>query len=187
MPFTASTVGRCCTSPLRARPDNYADKIPQANSPVPASRDGPFQDWRQKMRECSPGPDYSTEAPGRYRCPVNGREYPRVKTRTLLHHVKQPWELPLSAQGYYFCDDPDCDVVYFGQDDSVVNKEKVRTRVWQKAADPGSDVCYCFGVSREQAKKNKAITQFIAEQTKKGNCACTTRNPSGRCCLKDFK
>ena len=138
------------------------------------------------MNQCNPNLGSSSEAPGKYRCPANGQEYSRVKIRTLLHHVKKPWELSFSEQGYYFCEDPDCDVVYFGQDDTVINKNRLRTRVWQKAADPGSDVCYCFGVSHEQASRDKTVTEFIASQTKQGNCACETRNPSGRCCLKDF-
>jgi hypothetical protein len=128
----------------------------------------------------------SDQAPARYRCPVNGVEYPRVKPKTLLHHIARPWERPLTEQGYYFCDDPDCDVVYFGQDNVVITRRDVRSRVWQKEKDETSDVCYCFGVSQRQAEENNAIRQFITEQTKQGNCACVTRNPSGRCCLKDF-
>lgn len=140
----------------------------------------------RSMSGCSPVEPGSNDAPARYRCPVNGREYSRVKTRTLLHHVMRPWEMNLSTQGYYFCEDPGCDVVYFGQDDSVININSVRTQVWQKAADSSSDVCYCFGVSHQQASENRKLIEFISAQTKQGNCACETRNPSGRCCLKDF-
>jgi hypothetical protein len=103
-----------------------------------------------------------------------------------LHHLENPWELGLTEQPYYFCDDPECDVVYFGQDDSVFEKHRVRTRVWQKEADPDANVCYCFGVSQKQSQSNEAIREFITQQTKQGNCACESRNPSGRCCLKDF-
>ena len=138
------------------------------------------------MNGCSTTREPSGQAPARYRCPVNGREYPRVKIKTLLHHVKHPWELELAAPAYYFCDDPDCDVVYFGQDDSVIEKVRVRTCVWQKEADPDANVCYCFGVSQKQSQSSEAIREFITQQTKQGNCACESRNPSGRCCLKDF-
>ena len=138
------------------------------------------------MSECSPGQDPSNQPPNKYRCPVNGREYSRVKTRTLLHHVRQPWALPLSTQGYYFCDDPDCDVVYFGQDNTVINRNKVRTPVWQKTADRDADVCYCFGVSKAEAMQDPAAKAFVVQQTKAKQCSCETHNPSGRCCLKDF-
>lgn len=30
-------------------------------------------------------------------------------------------------QGYYFCSDPDCSVVYFGRYDSVINSDSLRT------------------------------------------------------------
>ena len=31
--------------------------------------------------------------------------------------------------GILFCDDPNCDVVYFGEDNSVIAKEQIRTVV----------------------------------------------------------
>ena len=33
---------------------------------------------------------------------------------------------------------------------------------------------------------NKEIKDFVIKSTKEKTCACTTRNPSGKCCLKDF-
>jgi len=32
-----------------------------------------------------------------------------------------------------------------------------------------------------------AIKAFVIQQTKEGLCACESRNPSGRCCLADFR
>ena len=138
------------------------------------------------MSQCNPGHDTSSKAPGKYRCPVNGQEYSRVKIKTVLHHVKQPWELLLPEQGYYFCDDADCDVVYFGQDGSIFGTNQVRTNVWQKTSEPDSEICYCFGVNKQQAINNPEIKCFVEAQTREGHCACESRNPSGRCCLKDF-
>jgi len=33
----------------------------------------------------------------------------------------------------------------------------------------------------------EAIKAFVVQQTKEKLCACESRNPSGRCCLADFK
>lgn len=138
------------------------------------------------MNHCCSNNNPSGQFPKKYRCPVNGREYTSVKLTTLILHIQEPWEANLIDQGYYFCDDPDCEVVYFGQDDSIIKKHQVRTTIWQKVTGQNSDVCYCFGATYTQASENRNILEFIQTQTKEGHCSCETRNPSGRCCLKDF-
>jgi hypothetical protein len=140
------------------------------------------------MSECCTNPDGDFSRPNRPRrnyCPVNGRPYRAVHLSTLLHHIKNPWEMPLADQGYYFCTDPDCPVVYFGEDGSVVNTTQVRTHIWQKTPSPDSTVCYCFGVSMQQTHSEN-IKNFVKEKTKQSLCSCETSNPSGRCCLPDF-
>ena len=119
-------------------------------------------------------------------CPVNGERYASVKRKTMLHHVVAPWDMKFKEQGYYFCTDPDCDVVYFGQDNFIIGKSQIRTTIWQKSRNENADICYCFGVSQKKAHYNPAIKQFVTEQVKVSQCACEIRNPSGRCCLKDF-
>lgn len=138
------------------------------------------------MTHCCSAGNSSEQHPKKFRCPVNGREYSSVKLNTLMLHIQKPWGAKLTDQGYYFCDDPNCDVVYFAQDGSVFNKQQVRTTIWQKVAEQDSDVCYCFGATHQQASENKDILEFIQAQTREGHCSCETRNPSGRCCLKDF-
>ena len=119
-------------------------------------------------------------------CPVNGQEYRSVSLKTIFHHIKSPWEGMVKEQGYFFCDDPDCEVVYFGEDDSVINESELRTVVGIKARQPDALTCYCFGVSNLEAQQHPAIRDFIVDKTKAGFCSCDTRNPSGHCCLKDF-
>lgn len=138
------------------------------------------------MSECCSSEYMSGQHPKKHRCPVNGKTYSQVKINTLMQHIIKPWESHLPNQEYYFCDDPYCDVVYFGQNDIVINKDQVRTSIWQKESEYESEICYCFGATRKQADENKNIWAFILEQTKKGLCSCEERNPSGRCCLKDF-
>ena len=77
-------------------------------------------------------------------------------------------------------------VVYFGQDDSVINIESVRTKVGLKEQSADGLVCYCYGVTKAEAAGDTSIRDFVIEETKQRQCACETRNPSGRCCLADF-
>ncbi len=122
----------------------------------------------------------------RHTCPVNGKSYPSTPLKTLLHHLKNIWTYKLKTQTYYFCDDRHCEVVYFADDNSVFTQDTLRTTVGQKTDDADALLCYCFGISHQHYKDDPSVKQFVIEQTRLSNCACETRNPSGRCCLKDF-
>ena len=125
--------------------------------------------------------------PGRHKCPANGEEYLAVPRGTILQHLDKPWKQTLKDQEYFFCSDSDCDVVYFTKDNDVINKSQLRTCIGVK--EPDNDealICYCFGVSNHEAKTQPETKAFVIQQTKDSLCSCTTTNPSGRCCLKDF-
>ena len=77
---------------------------------------------------CTPTPQ-EKPAPKRHACPVNGKRYLDLPYSTVLHHIKEPWRYELKQQSYYFCDDPNCDVVYFGLDNSTINKASLRTEL----------------------------------------------------------
>jgi len=109
-----------------------------------------------------------------------------VSIVTIAHHIKEPWNWKNKEQGYYFCDDPECDVVYFGQDNSIIQKQQLRTPVGIKQKSEESLICYCFGVNRHEASTNIKAKTFVIKNTKNHTCACEIRNPSGKCCLKDF-
>lgn len=122
----------------------------------------------------------------RHTCPENNKAYGEVPYKTILHHIKAPWNLALKEQAYYFCSDPDCDVVYFGYDNSTIDKDQLRTKVGIKESSDEALICYCFGVSRSAAKANEKAKEFVIKQTRSSLCSCTTNNPSGKCCLKNF-
>ncbi len=122
----------------------------------------------------------------RHVCPENGKRCLEVPYSTVLHHIKEPWNLAPKEQAYYFCDDPECGVVYFGIDDSTIQKGRLRTNVGIKEKSGDALICYCFGVSKSEALTNEKAKAFVVEQTKGSLCSCTTHNPSGRCCLKEF-
>ena len=138
------------------------------------------------MSDCCSSSGCDGKHPQKHRCPVNGVEYSEVPARTIAHHIIESWNWTPSARHYYFCDAPDCDVVYFGDDGSIVPKSMLRTRVGTKERTGSGLLCYCFGVSRADFEQNPATRDFVMTQTKAGLCSCETSNPSGRCCLKDF-
>ena len=125
-------------------------------------------------------------APRKLNCPVNGKAYLSVEPKTISHHLKQSWKWSAVEQGYYFCSDPECDVVYFAEDGGVIQTSELRTAVGVKEMKPDSLICYCYGVTLDDAKSDATIKEFVIQKTKVDECACDTRNPSGRCCLKNF-
>ena len=119
-------------------------------------------------------------------CPVNGNAYKEVSLKTILHHIKQPWAWADKDQQFYFCDDPDCDIVYFAANGATISRNELRTTVGIKEKSAHAILCYCFGVSTSDALANPQIRVYVTEQTKQKMCDCEVRNPSGKCCLKDF-
>ena len=77
-------------------------------------------------------------------------------------------------------------MVYFGQDNSIIEKSSLRTIVGVKEKSGTFPICYCFGVSANQAATTPETKAFIVQKTKQHVCECEVRNPSGKCCLKDF-
>ena len=126
-------------------------------------------------------------APRTARCPINGKRYKAVGFNTVLHHVRRPWERRLTEQGYYFCTDPDCEVVYFGEDDSTLSVDELRMEVGHKSSSDDRPLCYCFDITYADIQtRGDEPRDFVVERTRDGSCDCAIRNPSGRCCLKDF-
>lgn len=124
--------------------------------------------------------------PHKRACPGHGGECAEVSARTIAHHLKQPWQWQDNGAQFYFCDDPACDIVYFSDDGRTIRREQLRERVGAKDSAPDALLCYCFNVTRGDAARDPAIRNYVQQQTKLSQCACDTRNPSGRCCLKDF-
>ena len=103
---------------------------------------------------CSINKDVEPE-PKRHVCPKNGKQYHEVPFATVLHHVKQPWIHAPKQQSYYYCYDPDCDVVYFGKDNLMILKDQLRTKVGVKETAEDALICYCFDISKAQAQSNE--------------------------------
>ena len=138
------------------------------------------------MSECCEVKTFGEQAPRSLTCPLSRKVCLEVPFNTVLQHIKSPWRLALPQQAYYFCDDPNCELVYFSRDGNTrIHQSQMRTTVGVKETSPDATLCYCFGVSRSQAIIKEA-KEFVISQTKAARCNCSSRNPSGRCCLKDF-
>ena len=139
------------------------------------------------MSSCCSNNSNADSYPKKRNCPSNGIECHTVSTTTIKHHLKQPWLWQEKQQGYYFCADPECQVIYFGEDESILDQSSLRTLVGVKHTAAHSALCYCYGVSKNDYLNNPEIIEFVKRETKSKSCACETSNPSGKCCLKDFK
>ena len=138
------------------------------------------------MSDCCTIPESKPAHPRKRSCPDNGLEGVEVSAKTISHHIKEAWKWKDAGVRYFFCADPACDIVYFGDDDSVITRSQLRTLVGVKEASSDTLACYCFGVTKADAMADPAIREYVVLQTKHAQCSCDVSNPSGRCCLKDF-
>lgn len=141
------------------------------------------------MSCCSPSSSKSSsnESAKHHNCPKSGTKCLQVPYSTVLQHIKKPWNIRPHEKAYYFCTDPDCEVIYFTEDNSVIDKSKLRTLVGIKELQNDDALaCYCFDITLAEAKNDNKLKQFVADKTKNNLCSCESQNPSGRCCLKDF-
>ena len=139
------------------------------------------------MADCCLNDKLKSETyPRKQICPHNNKNYTLVALKTVLQHIKKPWQSQLKEQGYYFCDDPDCDIAYFSQDGGVIIKQDIYPAVVDLKNSKDMIICYCFDIKKSDIELNPSLKDFVIEQTKLSHCSCETSNPSGRCCLKDF-
>ncbi len=123
-------------------------------------------------------------------CPESGSRSKQVNiltVKSLLRHL--PFQM--APAQYYFCEAPDCDVVYFSSNPQAptFRRGDLLVRVGLKEETDPIPVCYCFGVSRQEiwdeVRENgkSSLAERIKAEVKAGNCACEVKNPSGKCCL----
>jgi hypothetical protein len=107
----------------------------------------------------------------------------------LLHQLRAPWQHSISDTPHYFCSQSGCEIVYFGSGGQRFTAEALRQPVGQKSEDAARTICYCFDIrfsDLTDAASAKRCRDFVIEETRNKVCACEQRNPSGRCCLRDF-
>lgn len=123
-------------------------------------------------------------------CPRNGQVCKPVGRKTLESLLQPQFKASLTQQPYYFCEAPDCDVVYISAlADHTITKDQLVVRVGIKETEDPVPLCYCFNYDRKsirediKTKGKTNIPQIISARVKAGECRCEETNPSGGCCL----
>jgi hypothetical protein len=124
-------------------------------------------------------------------CPMCGSTGKTVSTLTVKSLVRGHSRVAVRDVTYRFCRTPDCDVVYyFG--DIVFLKPDLKVRVGIKEQDDSVPLCYCFGYTRADVRRDleengsPTIPDKVKTEIESGFCACEVKNPSGACCLGEL-
>lgn len=148
---------------------------------------------------CAP-PAWSKRSGSEGACPGCGRRGRPVGLATVQALVAISLR-KLAQTPYQFCATPDCAVVYYAAAVAAsahapargaITRDRLRERVFQKEPFPDVLVCYCFrhtlgAIQQGDEVARAAILADIAEGTRRGQCACTLRNPQGGCCLGNVR
>ena len=122
-------------------------------------------------------------------CPACGVTGKSVVASTLLQQIRFPDNLTIPPATFYYCTSPDCEIGYFANNGITFQRSQLREQEKIKSGW----LCYCFDISKADYRtaldnhNAEDIKNFIIQKTKTGTCTCATRNPSGQCCLADFK
>lgn len=117
-------------------------------------------------------------------CPLCGESCREVSQQTMFYHLNIPWTQDPDPVAHYFCGNRDCEITYFNQNGNRYTRIVLRPET--RTALANDMVCFCYGIDAETARNEPPAKGFVIEQTRNKACACDSRNPSGRCCLKDF-
>jgi len=118
-------------------------------------------------------------------CGHAGRTVGLITLKALLRPAALERLAPLD---YYFCGSASCPVVYFGEG-AVFRREDVLVPVFQKEAEGGRTICYCFEVTEDRIRREveaagvSTSVERIKTLVQSDRCACEMRNPQGVCCL----
>jgi hypothetical protein len=123
------------------------------------------------------------------RCKACGTEGRPVLRQTVLHHVKHEHLSRVNGEAFRFCAEPNCDVVYYDDQQTHFTVAELRELVSAKTHGDNRPICYCFDFIEGDARKEieytgrTMIPLQISNLIKSGMCACEVRNPAGICCL----
>lgn len=123
-------------------------------------------------------------------CPSCRRKGKKIDNATVKSMLAVSLRLVQNIQ-YLFCQEPDCEVVYFSEDGSqTFTTVDVRERVYQKEPHSGNVfICYCFHHTPDAIRQDllengtSTVVNDINTGITTGQCACDWRNPQGSCCL----
>ncbi|MCR4315202.1 MAG: mercuric transporter MerT family protein [Planctomycetes bacterium] len=126
-------------------------------------------------------------------CETTGKVVSALTVESLV--AASRYEEYESREGFRFCPEPSCEVVYFKQgsrDEALVlTKWDLKVRVGVKERTSPRPVCYCFDHTIEEIQDEVArtgdsvILGDIREKCRQGLDRCEMANPKGSCCLGD--
>ncbi|KAF3976893.1 MAG: hypothetical protein HFP77_09975 [Methylococcales symbiont of Iophon sp. n. MRB-2018] len=137
------------------------------------------------MPDCCP----KTSSKPSQTCPQCGSSSNSVKMRTLYHQLHFPENEKTLLNSPYFCSLPSCPVAYF----SITGQTIATTQLKTSEEIKKNKLCFCFDIDTDiyysalGTERAYYIKEFVIQRTKLNDCACEIRNPSGQCCLADFK
>ncbi len=127
-------------------------------------------------------------------CPYCKTKAKHIGYKTILMQLKYPHVKEAKEGKYFICMEPNCDVVYFSSNVEVVFfKKDLRTKIGIKKKDNSKTICYCFDITEKDISDEIKLTgeskiyKFIKTKTVDNLCACSIKNPLGKCCLSEVK
>ena len=128
------------------------------------------------------------------KCPASQTQSRKVQRITLEHLLSPAKVSTIQNAQYYYCPDPDCNVVYFSYENvPCFTIHDLNVKVLAKDISEDVPVCYCFGWTRHRIKNrlqepgaSNPATE-ISRDVRAGKCSCDIKNPTGRCCLGDIQ
>jgi hypothetical protein len=141
------------------------------------------------MADCCEAP--ASERDAALFCPVSRGKGKPVDEQTVKALLVEQALRRFTPSEHRFCQDAECEVVYFDTAGNQYTTADVRVPVWQKEPCGARMVCYCFG--ENEADIRSEIERFgqsdavgrVRRHIEAGRCACEIRNPRGACCLGD--
>ena len=95
------------------------------------------------------------------KCPKTGSKGIAIDNRLIYFKVLGKYHNLINAgEQYRFCDDSDCDVIYFDSHGNVVLKKHLREQVGIKEFGKSADfpVCHCFNFRKSDIEKDIETT-----------------------------
>lgn len=123
-------------------------------------------------------------------CPGCEQTAEAVRPYTLRYILHSPQNRQVTEQDYYYCRAPGCEVVYFSDSGERYLQADCRVLVHHKSDAAERPLCYCFDIAVQDVldeSGGQESEQFVRQLTKDSQCDCAAHNPSGKCCLRDFK
>lgn len=115
------------------------------------------------------------------KCPLCHSESEKIGEKTILSLLKEENQDLLDNQKLYYCNNHDCDLVYFSEKQNFYKKD-LKINIDDK-------VCFCFNISKEEIEregKDKVLDK-IKTNMKDIGCSCDIKNPSGKCCMPQIE